>query len=651
MTKLNITSKQILAHHPAIHLQIDPLFNGDERDNVELPWKGGIAVPKESNIPEHDISGQMFIVDLLGLVDLDVIRVHDTNGTRELNVFIGNTPLDPIFIERITLDGYLSWHEIPVKKEARYIFFSNPENAIGGINEIEVYGEYLEKDTTQHFEPFTGRKIIDSWGVTTHDYDHVPSVPEKDLYNIADINPTKVWRTYWEINKNEDVGTKLKFENIKPGGIKRQDIEDAKANGVRLMISPVQNLTHFTESYPNEVRDRNDLPFFKWNTELTYKENRELMYLPESYSDFRDVMLQLAEFVKDDTESVIIQYINELDKTWKSEYHFMNAFQVAAMHSMLWDGHEGKYGKGIKDVNPNFKIAWLSQAYNNIGYTKLANEWFKKYRSDGEFCADIICTNSYCNNQGGLQHVEGSHGIPAEGSHWLDQIKRFYQFSRSLGKEFAITEFGYDSAGISKQTVMINSEQAADREYYKNLLTWQEQEDYYDNTYWPKWKDALLQQQANWGIRAFLEASPYCHYLFLYHIRDNKNEGYPSTGTYTSCGISFDRRDIERGTLELKELGEKLKHFIEELGDYHFTHSELENNTKKIYCENDKGEKKVIEWQLNWEGEPKIVYLNDEPTDPVIDIEALKEAMTIKKYLQNEVNKKDEEINNILNNQ
>lgn len=650
MKKLNISNHQVISHHPALHLEAGPLFNNDEKDTVDFPWKGKIAVPTETNIPEADVPGQLFIIDLEGLVNLDKIRVLDTNGTRKLKLHIGEDMLTPIEVASLTLDGYMTWQEVIVNQSTRFVFVSNPDSAIGGINEIEIYGEYIEKDSPLQFEPFTGKKIRDSWGVTTHDYDHVPSVPEKNLYNIADINPTKVWRTYWEIHKNGDFGKILKFDNIKPGGIKRQDIEDAKANGVKLMISPVQNLPFFTESYPKNVQNRNDLPFYKWNPNLTYEENRELMYLPESYADFRDVMLQLGDFLKDDAETVIIQYLNELDKTWRSEYHYMNACMVAAMYSMLWDGHEGRFGKGLKDINPNFKIAWLSQAYNNIGYTRLAMAWFKKYRSDGEFCADIICTNSYCNNQGGLQHVDGSHGIPPEGSHWMTQVKRFYQLCRSIGKEFAITEFGYDSAGISKQTVMINAEQAADREYYKRLKTWQEQEEYYNKVYWPKWKEQLLKQHAHWGMRSFLEASPYCHYLFMYHIRDNQAEGYSSTGTYTSCGISFDRRAEERGTLENKPLGNMIARFMNELGDYKFYHEVIEAGIKSMYCKNDEGKVKAVQWHLNWEGAPEIIdfSVSDPSPEPVIDTEALKRATILRDYLMDEANKQSDEIEEIL---
>ncbi len=607
--KIIITDDMIWADHAQVKMQAPVLFDGKMLENTGF-WFDERAVPDEVVIPNTELRGQILIVDLKGKVDVQKVRVFDTYGVDDkLDIYCSDEFFKPKKVATEPLDGYNGWREVDVNQIARYLYFGAPKGGLSGFGELEIIGQYLEKDPEpQSVEPFTGKTLAETWGINTHDYSHAPDQPEVGLYNTQSVNPMRNERTYAEYHKNYNnqviKGEPLFADKNWAGSVRPNHAKRIANKNGTLMFSMVGNLPKFMDTYPKEFQHRGDLPWIYWDENLSFEDNRKRMYDPQTWAPLRDEMVKIAEALKEYDQTVILQAFNEYDKLWRGLEHRLNPFMVAAAQSMMWDGHEGKFGKGIKDVSPKMKLAWISTAYNNLAYVKMANEWFKANRIDGEFCADLIATNSYCNNQGGLQHRTGSHGIPPEDSEWLRKTKQFYEYSQRMGKEFALTEFGYDHSGVSKNSVVLKDEAFQDdREKFGES---RQQTTFYDDTFWPKWKDELLQQQAAWDVRAYLTATPYTHFLFKYHIRDEGEMGSRICGVYSSCGIAENHGYAFRKGLSLKPNGLALKKIIDEVGDF-VPYKQTENNgLHRLYLKKD-GTEKIIEWREDWDSMPKIV--------------------------------------------
>lgn len=602
--KIQLKASQLLGDHPLVNHHKEALINGVLKENTSFP-NDPKAVPTEEAIPGTGIHGQFLVIDLQGEVALSEICVYDTYGEPQLKVYGGPNLFELQLLADFDLRSYLKWNKQPVEASVRFLVLNNPGSNINGIGELELYGKNLQRDQSKPAKAVASKPIKNIWGVNTHDYDHIASSARPELANIADINPLRNERTYAEFHKNVQ-GKVVDFKRAGPGAVTEQDVNEMRDRRGTLMVSIVGNLPQIENSYPAEIKPKRDLPWVRWEAGLSKNENREKLYQPDSYKEMRDFMMVMARHFKSDKDLLILQWANEYDKIWMTEYHRMNPFMMAALYSTLWDGHEGRNGRGIKDVDPGFKIAWMSQAYHSVEYLRLAQLWFEHFRTDAQFCADIIASNAYCNNRDGIQHTPGSTAIPPEGSKWIAKVKELSEFAHRAGLEFALTEFGADHNGVSVNSVVVNEQERQDAQRIKNMADWQGKKKAYQEEYYPKWREQLLQRQAAWDLRYFLEATPYAEYLFKYHIRDIGVEG-SNMGTYSTCGIAFDRREVERGQLELKPNGIALKQFIDSLGDYHFKDRKQEGNQITMRFENEQGAIKRVQWTTDPDSMPRIL--------------------------------------------
>ncbi len=95
-----------------------------------------------------------------------------------------------------------------------------------------------------------------------------------------------------------------------------------------------------------------------------------------------------------------IELENEPDRPWKNPTHKYTAEQFAAFMSAVYDGHEGRMGKGygIKTADPSMKVVMAGISAINTKYIEDMNQWFKQNRTDQIFAADVINVHHYCNS-------------------------------------------------------------------------------------------------------------------------------------------------------------------------------------------------------------------------------------------------------------
>jgi hypothetical protein len=149
----------------------------------------------------------------------------------------------------------------------------------------------------------------------------------------------------------------------------------------------------------------------------------------------------------------LLQYIeleNEPDRPWKNPTHKYTPQEYAAFCSAVYDGHEGRMGKGygIKNADPNMKVVMAGLSAINLDYIKAMDVWFKANRTDKKFACDVVNFHHYCNASNQFPGYEVNlwqgYGIdPLEDN--LDF--RLEMARKTVDKNIPVwfTEFGYDT--------------------------------------------------------------------------------------------------------------------------------------------------------------------------------------------------------------
>ena len=84
---------------------------------------------------------------------------------------------------------------------------------------------------------------------------------------------------------------------------------------------------------------------------------------------------------------------NEPNKTWSGKANFFSPYELAAMCSADYDGHEGTIpNAGVKQADPNFRLAMggMLNTASLLDYLSEMKLWFDYHRTDGKFAVDII---------------------------------------------------------------------------------------------------------------------------------------------------------------------------------------------------------------------------------------------------------------------
>jgi hypothetical protein len=606
---LPVTHEWILADYHTVQYEAAALF--DSVLNTTATFTSNIwASPPYEVIPNTGLNEQIIIIDLQGRCKIDSIWIRDVAGVTPIQIWTAKENIfDVDSVTQINLSLYLAWRKVPIGDTLRYVMLRHPLGSVNGIGEVAVYGSRIDAIP----EPsgyVVNKKVKDQWGVTTHDYDHVESLDSAGIQNIYDANFFNISRTYVESVKTWNQKTlNLIKSGAAAGAFDINQLEKFADKGGELLLSFVGTPDTFTNSFPAAAYD--GVPMFYWDENLTGNENRARQFDPENWQPLRDMMMQVASYIHENNLDTvaIIQLFNELDKTWQTGYHRLNPFMVAAAYSVFWDGHEGQFGYGIKDSFPEIRVAWMAQAYNNVGYMKMAKQWFETFRSDSVFCADMISVNSYCTNKLGFQWSANAHAIPPENTEWLHEIERTCEFSHSMGLPCILSEFGADATAIDwnlNRVFIDDSVDVALHELIDNqgdsLAGW-----LYDNVFWPEWDSIILYRQANYNARYMLTASEYADYLMIYHMRDNFEPPWDNQSTYSSTGIAFRVDRIARGNIQLKPSGELLKSLFESLGEYSLISTDVNGSTWTQTYRNDLGQEKQVQWTTDVNSQPQIL--------------------------------------------
>ena len=158
-----------------------------------------------------------------------------------------------------------------------------------------------------------------------------------------------------------------------------------------------------------------------------------------------------------------IDYIelgNEPNLDWEHVDDYHSPFQLAALTSASYDGHEGTMGAGYgaKTADPRIKVAMGGLAGIPLDYIRSMDLWAKFNRQDGELPMDVINVHSYCEKNVKVGSIYRTVGISPEEFGLVEELQALVEWRDTYypDKEIWLTEFGWDTSGKYSSSVSVH---------------------------------------------------------------------------------------------------------------------------------------------------------------------------------------------------
>lgn len=482
------------------------------------PYSTKEMVDGDSTTYAAAISGSpIIVIDLGAKHKLQKIRLFHTFGSQTIKL-AGRNTLNNAEVEQVIYSGSIgnfnSWAQYNTTIDCRYIFFTMVSSFATFPTEFQFYGSpYTSLDLVTPVTLNTDT-ISRKWlGTNSYNYT-VSKTPTSlnwfrnysDLYQIAQKKDSNIF-----VHAGGTFGDD-KMDTIKKRGFTQmlclQEgpnwLRNVSANKSKRNYWPCPyNLSNIDPlSYTEYARIGKQFAF-RYGAFTTADSNLKLFNKPGDYFDQPRVSgLNTVKY---------IEFWNEPNKWWQGDSARFTPFQLAAMYSALYDGHEGRISRaGVKIADPTMQVVLSGLADDSWKYIRLMYLWFKDNRTDGKFCADMLNFHNYANN--GAGQMSGTKGVSPERFDFSKRCKEFTSHTKAFlpNVPVLITEFGYD---CNKSVQAPNDYKG----YLKNDV------------------------QAAWLVRSYLNfASSGMDGAIVFNIEDNADQDTNSTGNaalYSMSGL------------------------------------------------------------------------------------------------------------------
>lgn len=318
----------------------------------------------------------------------------DTNGTPVWTVSDG-VPFGWNEIAEITMDSYNWWRSITFDdpQPTRYLHFSS-DYCDSGVSEIAIYG-YKESDLSEEQLAITAPKP----GITAESNltagqkagfnafidDPITAIMAagnvREYHNFSWLldNEGKVKFTQGTWGDMDSYYSALKSQNIDiipcfQGGsavVSGEDYGEIPVAAGADTLDPASYAVHAQAMYQVAAR---------------YGSNKDIDLSTINISDGQEVRVGMGLLTA-------LENSNEPNKSWSGKANYFTPYELAAMCSADYDGHEGTISNaGVKTADPDFRLAMggLVATDSMITYLTEMKAWFDYNRSDGKFAVDII---------------------------------------------------------------------------------------------------------------------------------------------------------------------------------------------------------------------------------------------------------------------
>jgi len=394
------------------------------------------STSKENWTPNQqtEYGGASLYIDMGANYVITGICFLDTNGTPVWTISDG-VPFGWNELAEITMDSYNWWHSIEFDnpRATRYLHFSS-DYCDSGISEIAIYG-YKESELSEEQLAKTSAKGNNlssdltaggAVGFNAFIDDPITAIMAagnvREYHNFSWLldNEGKVKFTQGTWGDMDNYYTSLKEQNISvipcfQGGsavVSGEDYGEIPVAEGADTLDPASYAIHAQAMYQVAAR-------YGSNTDIDPET------LNVSAGSEPKVGLGLLNALENS---------NEPNKSWSGKANYFTPYELAAMCSADYDGHEGTIpNAGVKNADPNFMLAMggLVATESMMTYLTEMKAWFDYNRSDGKFAVDII--NVHCGPDTCNPEDSGFREKIAELRRWINE--------NAPGTELWISEF------------------------------------------------------------------------------------------------------------------------------------------------------------------------------------------------------------------
>ena len=386
--------------NPASVLFDNQEYAPESPENTKVSAEAWAATERSKNWKpnwQSEFGDDAFYVDLQGNYVITGICFLDTNGVQDWVIEDG-TPFAWKQIGKFTTDAYQTWrgYQIEKPRATRYLRFSTPCGD-SGVSELAIYG-YLDSPLTDAQKTKTGVKTAKA------------IKPQEKLYAgnqigfnafiddpMSAIMAAGNIREYHNLSWLLDEKGSVKFTQGTWG-----DMDQYYTRMRNLGISIIPCIQGGS-SVISGGKEPPEIPVPAGADTLdpeSYKIHAQAMYqIAARYGSNPDVdtkTLNVAEGSEPKAGMNLlygVENCNEPNKTWSGKANYFSPYELAAMCSADYDGHEGKIpNAGVKQADPDFALAvgGLLAGAPLLDYLSEMKEWFDYNRKDGVFAVDII---------------------------------------------------------------------------------------------------------------------------------------------------------------------------------------------------------------------------------------------------------------------
>lgn len=337
-----------------------------------------------------------FYIDLKANYVITGVCFLDINGIADWKIEIGE-PFSWQTAADFKTDSYQCWRSVKLDstEPVRYMRFSS-QSGDSGISEIALYGYRVSELTAEQTAKTAPKENkCPSENLTAG---------QKAGFNAFIDDPmTAVMaggnvREYHNFSWLIDSEGKTKFTQGTWGDM---DAYYASMKQQNISIIPCfQGGSSVIRSVGNSVPE---IPVSEDADTLdpkSYALHAQSMYqVAARYGSNKDIDLSTLN-VADGSEVKVglgllcaLENSNEPNKSWSGKDNYFTPYELAAMCSADYDGHEGTIpNAGVKTADPNFRLAMggLVGTASMITYLTEMKLWFDYNRTDGKFAVDII---------------------------------------------------------------------------------------------------------------------------------------------------------------------------------------------------------------------------------------------------------------------
>lgn len=477
-------------------------------------------------------------IDLKTTYRITHIGFYDTYGNPEVE-FLQGSPFHWKSITKQKLTAFKGWKVVEVANvETQYLQIKASELA-SGLSEIALYGYQTGEDPVEEEKP----NVKPNFDITIDEAIGANGFIDDRLSELKALGHVREYHNFrWvlddKLGQNKfapSYGGKWNFDDyykmLYDNNI--EAIPCIQGTSKALLSKEYLNSGKATmNEKTNDIGTDPSLP-------ASYKTHASTMFQYAARYGSQKVDESKLLLASDQEKKTGLGYItyyennNEPDKTWEGTNSYYSPYELAAMCSADYDGHEKTMGDtyGIKNADPNSKLVLGGLCSGTTQYLDLMKLWFENNRSDKKMAFDVINFHTYCGTQ--APEENGFKQRCEEVVNWRN--------INAPDKEVWLTEFGWDTN--------INSPHAAPTQ----------------------------EAQGDWLIRSYLLSfAAGIDRSSMYMLRDAGWAGSP--GSYATSGLV-----TEKGAWTKKPSWYYVYTLKETLEGYVFDKVIEESNNKYVY--------------------------------------------------------------------